>query len=306
MDLKAAPSAANAWSCEPREVHNHTMDSTRWYDFKFRNGDVVIASWAKAGTTWVQQIVAQLIFQGGEHIPILDVAPWIEHRCYPKREMFEMLEAQTHRRFMKSHLPADALTFSPLAKYIYVGRDGRDVIWSWYQHHKRLSELSYALLNDSPGRVGPPMPLPAATFRQCFHMWLDEDGAPLWPFWSHVASWWELRNRSNVLLVHFAELTADLPRGIRRIAEFLGAPADEQKWDRIVQHCSFEYMKSNANALSRSLDFLFVNGPHALVNQGLRRSWRGMLLAEDEAKYLLAAAEKLPPECGRWLATGKM
>ncbi len=30
----------------------------------------------------------------------------------------------------KTHLPVDALVFSPEAKYLYIGRDGRDVIWS--------------------------------------------------------------------------------------------------------------------------------------------------------------------------------
>ena len=46
-----------------------------------------------------------------------------------------LVEAQTHRRFLKTHLPVDALVFSEKAKYIYIGRDGRDVVWSLYNHH---------------------------------------------------------------------------------------------------------------------------------------------------------------------------
>ena len=40
-----------------RELHDLTMDSTRWDDFKFREGDIVIGTWAKSGTTWTQQIL---------------------------------------------------------------------------------------------------------------------------------------------------------------------------------------------------------------------------------------------------------
>jgi len=42
-----------------REMHNMAMDSTRWDNFAFRDDDIVIGTWAKSGTTWVQQIVAR-------------------------------------------------------------------------------------------------------------------------------------------------------------------------------------------------------------------------------------------------------
>ena len=58
-----------------REMHNAAMDSTRWNDFTFRDGDVVIGTWGKSGTTWTQQIVAQLIFAGAEDVPTVDIAP---------------------------------------------------------------------------------------------------------------------------------------------------------------------------------------------------------------------------------------
>lgn len=55
-----------AWPRKAREIHNHHMDSTVWNGFDFRDDDVIIATWAKSGTTWMQQIVAQLIFRGAE------------------------------------------------------------------------------------------------------------------------------------------------------------------------------------------------------------------------------------------------
>ena len=57
------PDSTIAWPRKTRELHNHHFDSTIWNDFEFRDDDIIIASYMKAGTTWVQQIISQLIFQ---------------------------------------------------------------------------------------------------------------------------------------------------------------------------------------------------------------------------------------------------
>src|ERR671917_558400 len=51
-----------AWPKKTRELHNHHFDSTIWNDFRFRNNDIIIATYATSGTTWMQQIVAQMLF----------------------------------------------------------------------------------------------------------------------------------------------------------------------------------------------------------------------------------------------------
>ena len=61
--------------------------------------------------------------------------PWVDLRVPPRQVKLPEIEAQTHRRFLKTHLPVDALVFSPKAKYLYIGRDGRDVMWSLHNHH---------------------------------------------------------------------------------------------------------------------------------------------------------------------------
>jgi aryl sulfotransferase len=100
------------------------MNSTVWNTFKFRDDDIVVATYAKSGTTWTQQIIAQLIFDGAEDIDVHSLSPWVDLRIIPP-EVIAGLELQTHRRFVKTHLPVDALVFSPKAKYIFIGRDGR-------------------------------------------------------------------------------------------------------------------------------------------------------------------------------------
>ena len=67
-----------------RELHNHHFDSTIWNDFAFRDDDVIIATYAKSGTTWLQQIVSQLIFNGAEGLPVAEMSPWLDLRVPPK------------------------------------------------------------------------------------------------------------------------------------------------------------------------------------------------------------------------------
>ena len=124
-----------SWPQKQRDIHNHHMDSTRWNQFRFRDDDIVIGTWAKSGTTWMQQIVGLLVSGGTMTDLAFGTSPWLDLRVMPAAEMHEQLEAQTQRRYVKTHLPVDALVFSPKAKYLYVGRDVRDVIWSMYNHH---------------------------------------------------------------------------------------------------------------------------------------------------------------------------
>ena len=117
-----------------REFHNHHFDSTAWNRFMFRDDDIVVSTYGKSGTTWMQQIVGQSIFGGDENVDLAEMSPWLDLRVPPTRVKLALLEAQTH-------LPVDALVFSPMAEYIYIGRDGRDVVWSIYDHLARANGL---------------------------------------------------------------------------------------------------------------------------------------------------------------------
>ncbi|HET7851730.1 MAG TPA: sulfotransferase domain-containing protein [Methyloceanibacter sp.] len=291
-----------SWPQKTRELHNHHFDSTIWNDFKFRDDDIVIATYGKSGTTWVQQIVGQLLFNGAEDISVAELSPWLDLRVPPKEVKLDAVEAQTHRRFIKTHLPVDALVFSPRAKYLYIGRDGRDVIFSMYNHHANANERWYQVLNDSPGRVGPPIPKPPADIRRYFREWLDGDGYPFWPFFESVRSWWQVRDLPNVLMLHFADLKRDLPGGIRRVASFLEVPVDESRFPAIVEHCSFDYMKKNA-AKSAPLGGVFWDGgAETFIHKGVNGRWRDVLSPEEYAGYDARARAELGEACAGWLA----
>jgi aryl sulfotransferase len=297
--------AAVVWPRKSRELHNHHFDSTIWNEFEFRDNDIIIGTYAKSGTTWVQQIVAQLIFQGAEDLEVAEMSPWLDLRVPPKEVKLPAVKAQQHRRFLKTHLPVEALVFSPKAKYLYIGRDGRDVVWSMYNHHANANDLWYQALNDTPGRIGPPIERPPADIRQYFLEWLDRDGHPFWPFWENVRSWWEIGHLPNVLLLHFAELKADLSGQIRRIAAFLDIPVNESRWKHILDHCSFDYMKRNATKSVPLGGAFWDGGAATFVHKGTNGRWRDTLSPKDCARYEQMAVDQLGEDCARWLATGE-
>jgi len=293
------------WPQKTSEMHNQHIDSTVWNDFKFRDDDIIISTYAKSGTTWMQQIISQLLFNGDTEIDTQAMSPWIDFRVPPKEVKLPAVEAQTHRRFVKTHLPVEALVYSPKARYIYIGRDGRDVLWSLYNHHASGNEAMYNALNNSPGLVGPPLERPTADIREYWHTWLDKDGFPYWSFWENVRSWWAIRNLPNIILVHFDVLKRRMPEEMRRIAAFLGIPIDESKWDLIVEHCTFDWMREHGEKIVPLGGAVWVDGVKSFMNKGTNGRWKETLTAEESAEYEAKALAELGPECAHWLATGE-
>ncbi|AXI48063.1 sulfotransferase [Sulfitobacter sp. SK012] len=287
-----------------RDIHNHHIDSTVWDDIHFRDDDIIIGTYGKSGTTWMQQIVSQLIFEGEENLPVSEMSHWVDLRIPPKEVKLPMIEAQTHRRFLKTHLPVDALVFSEKAKYIYVARDGRDIAWSMHNHHACANDAWYDALNNTPGRVGPPITPPIGTTQDYFENWLDNDGTPFWPFWENVRSWWAIRNLPNVMLVHFADLKSDMEGQIRRIAEFIDVPAEQAVMDRVLEHCSFDYMKANAAQTVPLGGAFWEGGAKTFIHKGNNGRWKDELPQSVSDRYEQVAVTELGETCANWLKNG--
>lgn len=299
--------AARAWPQKTREIQSAVSDSTRWNEFRFRNDDIVIATYAKTGTTWTQQIVGEFIFCGARTALFAgEVSPWVDFRPLPWDQVQQRIEAQQHRRFLKTHLPLDAMVFLPQVKYIYVARDGRDTAWSLYNHLAGFTDQGYAMINSAPGRTGPLLERPAGDVVQFFREWLDGAGLPLGAsFWQHTQGWFDASHLPNVLLVHFNNLKADLPREMKRIAAFLGIEIEEDLWPTLIEHCSIGYMR-NLSLQSPMMNTLFQDGGHTFFHMGVNGRWRDLLSTDDIERYEAAARANLTPACAHWVATGEL
>jgi aryl sulfotransferase len=294
--------AGIVWPSKKRELVKWVADSRVWNDFVMRDDDIVVCTWSKSGTTLTQQILGQLISGGKPGLNFsIEASPWIDFRLRP--EALAIANAQTTRRVLKTHLPIDALPWSRQAKYIYIGRDGRDVFWSWYNHWSSFKpEVLARISSFYPDE--PPIPYPDPDVRLAFLKWLD-DAYPNWPFWPHVQGWFDARHTPNLMLLHFANLRADPEGEIRKLAAFLDIEIAADALPRIVEQSSFDYVKSLAATDPKQAPFL-KGGGDTFINKGTNGRWRDILTPADIARYESEAARNLTPECAHWLATGEM
>jgi aryl sulfotransferase len=295
-----------------REYRNHHLDSTRWDTFVPRADDIIVTTAYKAGTTWTQRILAALLFGPGPlPAPFQELSPWLDSRFMgPLEPMLASLDAQTHRRFIKSHLAADGLRFFDEAKYIVVGRDTRDVFMSLFNHYSSYTDFAYALFNDAD-RPGPEFPRCPASPRDLWPRWIGEgwfdwepDG---WPFWSHhrhLSTWWDARDTANILFVHFGDLRADPEAEMRRIAAFCGIEVAEESWPALVQIVGFDAMREEARAEGEGISMVFEGGVDRFFHKGTNGRWRDVLTDDDLALYDKAAAT-LAPNLRAWLEGGR-
>jgi aryl sulfotransferase len=290
------------WPKKQRELTKFVADSRRWNDFRMRPDDIVISTWSKSGTTWMQQIVGQLIFGGVDRYCVPD-SPYVDFLL--REGQVEKANAQMHRRFLKTHLPIDAIPYSPDAKYIYVARDARDTFWSWYNHWSSYTpEVMERIRGLYPGNAD--VTYPDEDIRAAFHEWLDTDGEPYWPFWSHVQGWFDWRHLPNLKLVHFANLKADLAGELRSIAAFLDISIDPAWFDDMVAHCGFDYMREKAIEFERTRTSLFTDGATSFFHKGTNGRWKDILTTDDIARYEAVARRNLTRDAAAWLETGRL
>jgi len=296
-----------------RETRTRVFDSARWQGYKARPDDIIVATYSKCGTTWTQRIVSMLIFGSVDPRPVWDLSPWPDARFGPPIDaVYALAEAQPHRRFFKSHLPLDALPLYEDVKYVHVARDGRDACMSLHNHlcnftpdaRAMLSEIS---VNDPKfGDPYPPTPEDAGAF---FHDWVTHDderqGDPSASFFHVERSFWEERQRPNVLLVHYADLKAAREDEMRRIAAFLDIEIPEALWPELVDAASFESMKRDGEALIPFAHALWEGGPNRFLNKGTNGRWRDCFAPEDLARYQAKVEAEVSPALARWIEHGR-
>ena len=267
-----------------------------------RPGDIFVCTPAKCGTTWMQTIVASLLWPTGDPPgPVLGISPWIEmNGIIPAAEMHALLAAQTHRRFMKSHTPADGIPWFDDARYIFVARDGRDAFMSLCNHVENFrDELRESINAQAPAGV-PHLPAWDGDVHAFFANWLLDEEI----LFRHVATFWAERHRPNLHVVHYNDLKADLGGEMRRLAAFLGAEVPEERWPAVVARCTFEAMRAD-EARVGAVDMVFKGGLKSFVFKGTNGRWRDVLTADELAAYDRRVAEMLPPDCAAWLARGR-
>ncbi|WP_051056213.1 sulfotransferase domain-containing protein [Cylindrospermum stagnale] len=272
-------------------VKDDFRDSSIWDCITHRPDDIVIASYSKSGTTLTQQIV-NLLVNGHDNFEYLhDLSPWLEYTGAPLDEKIELIEKLQNRRFLKSHLPFDALPYYPEWRYICLVRDGRDVAVSLLNHlHAIIPEIYLTsplkLYNIS------------SNFAEFWEGWL-ETGKPYWDFFEFINSWWQVRNLPNVLLVHYADLIQNKPNWVEKIAKFLDIKVDAECQEMILHKSSLEYMRENSEKFEPR-----IFQKHQFIYKGTNGRWQNLLTQQQIKHYDDMIAKKLGTACANWVKHG--
>ncbi len=294
----------------PVRYRNQFMDSTRWDDIELREGDIIVSTPAKCGTTWTQIICALLVF-GRPDLP----APLDELTCWPDatfraaREVRDALAAQGHRRFIKTHTPLDGLPARDDVTYISIGRDPRDVAVSLDNHlantdWERMEAARTAALGAEAGPLE--VPAPDSTPYERFWHWVhsDDNLFGLQAMLAHLEGFWERRGEPGIVLLHYDGLKADLEGGMRSLAAVLGIAVDEDVWPKLVKAATFDEVRGRAETLTPEADIW--KDKAEFFHKGASGQWSSMFAEGDRERYRARVAELTSPEIAEWVHAGPL
>lgn len=273
-------------------------DSARWRAVGLRGGDVIVSTRSKHGTTWVQAILLMLVH--GTELPgsLTALSPWVDHVVEPIDDVVRRLDAQPHRRVMKSHTPLDGLPADPHVHRVVVARHPLDAAVSLYHQGDNLDRARIAELTGTPVTDVADRPGPGEWLRR----WVREEADPRQRMDSldgvlhHILDAWRRRDDQGVVLVHFADLRDDLDGEVRRLARAVGLGHDPA----IARAATFDSMRRRADRLAP--DTLGVlRDRNRFFRSG--RSGEGLASVTDEdlAHYRRRVGAVLPGDLDEWL-----
>ena len=199
--------------------------------------DVFVVTQMRSGTTWMQHLIHQILTRGkgdlaGAGRSLAAVSPWLEGLRSVPLERAPLVGTERPSRIVKTHFPAQLCPFVPQARYVYVAR-----------HPVSCFGSCVDFVRAQLGPFAPDL--------ESLHDWYCSDRDMWWGSWPrHVDGWWSrAQEHENVLFVHFESMKDDLVDVARRIAGFLEMPTlDDEESAAIVARCSFDYMRTHAEA----------------------------------------------------------
>jgi hypothetical protein len=279
-------------------------DSARWDGFEFREGDIVISTRSKSGTTWMQMICALLVFGTPDlPAPLGELSPWLDWLITPREVVFERLAAQRHRRIIKTHTPLDGIPLDPRATYIVMARHPLDMAVSLYHQSNNIDRAVQRQRLGLPEPAAPAPPRPS--LREWLLAWIDDrpdpreqlDSLPgvLW----HLSDAWARRAQPHVLIVHYDDLLADLGGHMHQLADRLEIAVPGDVWPTLVDAATFTAMRADASRAPAGGGIL--RDPAAFFRRGTSGAGAEQLTAAEVAHYEARAATMAPRDMLAWL-----
>ncbi|KAM8934300.1 sulfotransferase 1 family member D1-like [Pelodytes ibericus] len=242
--------------------------------FQARPEDILISTYPKSGTTWVQEIVDLIMNNGDEEVcrraPIYERIPFID-LMYLMKPGPEEINKMSSPRVLKTHMPAQLVPesfWNNNCKVIYVARNARDTVTSYY-HFDFMVQLH-------------PEP---STFDRYLERFMKGDVG--WGSWyDHVKGYWDWKTKRNILYLFFEDIKRDPLEEIRKVTKFLDKDLPEDVLKKIVHLSSFNQMKANPMAnLSTFPKELMDQSERSFMRKGIVGDWKTIFTGEQSEQF---------------------
>ncbi|MGD9542889.1 MAG: sulfotransferase domain-containing protein [Methylocystis sp.] len=299
----------------PERTHTYAgliYDSARWDQFTLRDGDIIVCTPPKSGTTWTQMLCALLVHQSATlPQPLTRLSRWLERLAQPIEEVVADFDAQPFRRVIKTHTPLDGIPFDPRAIYVVCGRDPRDAFLSMMDHLDNFSDETVAEIMGRLRAQGESLPFPKDP-NLLFPVWMTtpekpwmDDGFPWGSAFYYMRSFWKFRRLSNIVFLHYVDLSDDLDAEMRRLSAFLKIPIDEARWPSLVAAARFDAMKAIGDEAAPGAHLGEWRDATAFFKTARRGQWRDALSPANQALYDRLSVQRLEPRLKAWLEGGR-
>ncbi|XP_032376195.1 cytosolic sulfotransferase 1 [Etheostoma spectabile] len=265
-------------------THFYTDNWENMQSFHTRPDDILIATYPKAGTTWVTYILELLNFGQTEaqttipiykRVPILEAAfPILQQGLGPSPPMYKGTDHLDNLaispRIIKTHVPVQFLPKSfweQKSKIVYVARNAKDTVVSYF-HLERMTTLH-------------PEPGDWSNYLQRFI-----EGKMVFGSWfDHVNGWWEKKQTySNIHYMFYEDLIEDTGREIDKLCCFLGLSPSAEEKEIIIGKVSFDVMK-NDNMVNRSTVKKFDFTKSSFMRKGKVGDWKNHFTVTQDEKF---------------------
>ncbi|MCV7121749.1 sulfotransferase domain-containing protein [Mycobacterium lacus] len=289
-------------------------DSLRWDACQLREGDIVISAPSKCGVTWTQRLVSLLVFDGPDLPgPLSTVSPWLDANMRPIEEVVATLNAQDHRRFIKTHTPLDGLLLDDRVTYIGVGRDPRDAAMSELHQWDNMNLDRMRSLHAAFAEVPPRRSLAGA-----FRDWMEGPAMPPQGFLPparpmgslanilhHFGTFWDRRHLPNVAMFHFGDYQRDLTGELVRLAAALGFAIGHDRAAELAQHATLGAMRARATEFAPNSTEGIWRSDERFFRGGGHGEWRECFTDAVYRRYYDRINRLAPPDLLAWAHEGR-